>query len=143
MTTNFLLSRPRRIAKDAVQDFRNEHGPVEEWSGHDIEVYLDFVSAAHRPGLLARQWLRLRLLLWELSAMPVYALSELLWAAQNRVYSCLNVAMDWLDDRCSAVESQCRQAGDGGLVESFGRVSDLVSDVANSAGRKASRLVRG
>lgn len=116
---------------------------MEDWSGHDFEVFMDFIAVANRPGPLARLRLRLTLLVWTAAAMPFYAFGELLWAAQNRVSEPLNAVMDRLDDRCSDIESACRRAGDHALVEYVGRVFDFVSHVANSAGRKAARLARG
>lgn len=139
MTIN-LLTRPK---KKAVQKFHNQHGPMDHWSGDDFEQLLDLLAVVNAPGPLARLRLRLALLMWNGAAMPFYALSELLWAAQNRVSQRLNTVMDRLDDRCSDIESACRRAGDYALVERVGTVFDWISTMANSVGRAAARRVRG
>ncbi|MFF3127780.1 hypothetical protein ACFVRD_37050 [Streptomyces sp. NPDC057908] len=136
---NALLNRPKK----AVKNFREQHGPMEDWSGEDFDLLYDLLLVANTPGPVARLRLRLTLLMWTGATMPVYALSELLWAAQNKVSDRLNAAMDRLDDRCSNIESACKRAGDDALIERVGQVFDLVSNVANSVGRKAARLVRG
>lgn len=129
--------------KKAVQHFRNQHGPMNGWSGDDFEHLLDLLVVVNAPGPLARLRLRLTLLMWSGVAMPFYALSELLWAAQNRVSQRLNTVMDRLDDRCSNIESACRRAGDYALVERVSTVFDWISTMANSVGRTAARRVRG
>ncbi|MFD0253697.1 hypothetical protein ACFVGX_22585 [Streptomyces sp. NPDC127113] len=135
-----LITRPK---KKAVKNFRDQHGPMEGWSGDDFEHLLDLLVVANVPGPLARFRLRLTLLMWTGAAMPFYALGELLWAAQNKVSDRIELVMDRLDDRCSTIESACKRAGDDALIEHIGRVFDLVSNVANSVGKKAARLVRG
>ncbi|GGO98367.1 hypothetical protein [Wenjunlia tyrosinilytica] len=126
-----LLTRPKK--KTAVENFHNQHGPMDGWSGDDFEHLLDLLVVVNAPGPLARFRLRLALLAWTAATMPVYALAELLWSAQERVSERLNVAMDKLDDRCSKVESACKRAGDYALVEYVGRVFDSVSHAANVA----------
>ncbi|MFF3958826.1 hypothetical protein ACFYY1_37325 [Streptomyces sp. NPDC001890] len=136
---NALLNRPKK----AVKNFHDQHGPMDNWSGDDFEHLLDLLVVVNAPGPLARLRLRLTLLMWTGTAMPVYALSELLWAARHRVSQRLNSVMDRLDDRCSNVESACRQAGDHSLVENIGSVFEWVSTLANSVGRVAARRVQG
>ncbi|MFC7871991.1 hypothetical protein ACFUS2_12695 [[Kitasatospora] papulosa] len=135
-----LLTRPK---KRAVQRFNDQHGPMDEWSADDFERLLDLLVVVNVPGSLSRLRLRLTLLMWTGAAMPVYALGELLWAAQNKVSGRVEAVMDRLDDRCSNIESACQRAGDDALIERIGRVFDLISNVANSVGKKAARLVRG
>lgn len=137
---NALLNRPK---KKAVQHFRDQHGPMDDWSADDFERLLDLLVVVNAPGPLARLRLRLTLLMWTGAAMPFYALGELLWAAQNKVSDRVEMVMDRLDDRCSTIESACKRAGDDALIEYIGRVFDLVSNVANSVGAKVARLVRG
>ncbi|MFI2764849.1 hypothetical protein ACH5A3_39470 [Streptomyces echinatus] len=136
---NALLNRPKK----AVRNFHDHHGPMEGWSGDDFEHLLDLLVVVNAPGPLTRLRLRLTLLMWTGAAMPFYALGELLWAAQNRVSERLNTVMDRLDDRCSNIESACRQVGDHALVERVGAAFERISTVANSVGRTAARLVRG
>ncbi|MEU3433068.1 hypothetical protein [Streptomyces sp. NPDC006863] len=137
---NALLTRPK---KRAVQRFNDQHGPMDDWSADDFERLLDLLVVVNAPGPLARLRLRLTLLMWTGAAMPFYALGELLWAAQNKVSHRIEKVMDHLDDRCSTIESACKRAGDDALIEHIGRVFDTVSNVANSVGKKAARLVRG
>ncbi|CUW33422.1 MULTISPECIES: hypothetical protein [Streptomyces] len=141
MTLN-LLTRPKKKA-EAVQNFHDQHGPMDGWSGDDFEHLLDLLVVVNTPGQLARLRLRLTLLAWTGAAMPFYALGELLWAAQNRVSQRLNAVMDRLDDRCSNIESACKRAGDHALVERVGIAFEWISTVANSVGRTAARFVRG
>ncbi|MEU2899593.1 hypothetical protein ABZ690_08300 [Streptomyces sp. NPDC006967] len=136
---NALLNRPKK----AVKNFHDQHGPMDDWSGDDFEHLLDLLVVVNAPGLLARLRLRLTLLAWTAATMPFYALAELLWSATEKVSRRLNKVMDWLDGRCSNVESACKQAGDHVLVEYVGRVFDSVSHAANIVGRMAARLVRG
>ncbi|MFE2684543.1 hypothetical protein [Streptomyces mirabilis] len=137
---NALLNRPK---KKAVQNFHDQHGPMDGWSGDDFEHLLDLLVIVNAPGPLARLRLRLTLLMWTGAAMPFYALSELLWSGWELLSPRLNAVMDRLDDRCSNIESACRQAGDHVLVEYIGLAFDAISRLANSAGRMAARLVRG
>jgi hypothetical protein len=139
VTTNLLLSRPKK----AVKNFRDQRGPMEYWPGEDFDLFYDLLVIANAPGPAARLRLRLTLLMWTGVTLPVYALSELLWASHSKVSTRLDVVVDRLDERCSTIESGCRRAGDDALIEYMGRVFDLVSNVANSVGRKAARLVRG
>ncbi|MER6723369.1 hypothetical protein [Streptomyces halstedii] len=136
---NALLSKPKK----ALKSFHQQHGPMDDWSGDDFEHLLDLLVVVNTPGPVARARLRLTLLMWTGAAMPVYALSELLRAAQNKVSGRVEAVMDRLDDRCSNIESACRRSGDDALIERIGRIFDLVSNVANSVGKKAARLVRG
>ncbi|ORT54623.1 hypothetical protein [Streptomyces sp. CB03238] len=136
---NALLNRPKK----AVRNFHDQHGPMDGWSADDFEHLLDLLVVANTPGPLARLRLRLTLLMWTGAAMPFYALGELLWAAQNRVSERLNKVMDRLDDRCSNIESECRQVGDHALVERVGAAFEWISTVANGVGRTAARRVRG
>ncbi|WP_455361273.1 hypothetical protein [Streptomyces sp. SYSU K21746] len=136
---NALLNRPKK----AVRKFREQRGPMENWSGEDFDLLYDLLMVANTPGPLARLRLRLTLLMWTSAALPVYALDELLCAAQSKASGRLTAVMDRLDDRCSNIESACRRAGDHALIEHIGRVFDLVLNVANSLGHKAARLVRG
>ncbi|MEV6147106.1 hypothetical protein [Streptomyces sp. NPDC051992] len=136
---NALLNRPK---KKAVQHFHDQHGPMDDWSGEDFERLLDLLVRVNAPGPLARMRLRLTLLMWTGATMPVYALSELLWAAQNKVSDRLNAVMDRLDDRCSTSESACKRAGDHALVERVGTVFEWISTLANSVGQTAARRVR-
>ncbi|WP_309049138.1 hypothetical protein [Streptomyces sp.] len=139
MTIN-LLSRPK---KKAVQHFRDQHGPMDGWTADDFEHLLDLLVVVNTPGPLTRLRLRLTLLMWTGAAMPFYALSELLWATQNRVSERLTTVMDRLDDRCSNIEAACRRAGDYALVECVGAAIEWISTTANSVGRTAARRVRG
>ncbi|MBX7471264.1 hypothetical protein K1Y80_34970 [Streptomyces sp. MAG02] len=139
MTLN-LLTRPKRVA---VKHFHDQHGPMDDWSGEDFERLLDLLVVVNAPGLLARMHLRLTLLMWTGATMPIYALSELLWAAQNKVSQRLDTVMDRLDDRCSNSEAACRQIGDHLLIERIGAAFEWVSTTANSVGRTAARHVRG
>jgi hypothetical protein len=116
---------------------------MEAWTAEDFDRLYDLLVVANTPGPLARLRLRLVLLMWTGAAMPFYALGELLWSGWELVSPRLTAVMDRLDDRCSNIESACRQAGDYVLVEYIGRAFDAVSHLANSAGRMAARLVRG
>ncbi|THA61729.1 hypothetical protein E6R60_36030 [Streptomyces sp. A0642] len=136
---NALLSKPKK----ALKHFHRQHGPMDDWSGDDFEHLLDLLVVANTPGPVARARLRLTLLMWTGAAMPVYVIRELLWGAQSKVSGRIEAAMAWLDDRCSTVASTCRRSGDDALIERIGRTFDLVSNLANSVGKKAARLVRG
>ncbi|CAM5435522.1 putative protein OS=Streptomyces fumanus OX=67302 GN=GCM10018772_70360 PE=4 SV=1 [Streptomyces fumanus] len=94
-------------------------------------------------GLLARLRLRLTLLMWTGVAMLFYVLGELLWAVQNRTPARLEALTDWVDDRCSVIESACRRAGDHALVERASSAVEWISTAANAVGRTAARRVRG
>lgn len=52
---NALLNRPKK----AVKNFRAQHGPMENWSGEDFDLFYDLLVFANTPGQVAR--LRLRL----------------------------------------------------------------------------------
>ncbi|MET9209646.1 hypothetical protein ABZW38_31490 [Streptomyces bacillaris] len=129
--------------RKSLQRFREQRGPMDGWSGDDFEHVLDLLVFVNTPGPVARVRLRLMLLMWTGVAMPVYFLNELLWVARNQGSGRIEAVIDRLDDRCSAIESACKRAGDAELIEHIGQVFDLVANVANFVGQKAARLVRG
>lgn len=137
------ISMSTRPKKAAVRRFHDQHGPMDCWSADDFEQLLDLLVVVNTPGPLARLRLRLTLLMWTGAAMPFYVLSELLWAVQNRVSERLNTVMDRLDDRCSNIESACRQVGDHALIERVGAAFERILITANSVGRAAARRVQG
>ncbi|MGA5598968.1 hypothetical protein ACPCSE_32530 [Streptomyces cellulosae] len=137
------INLPTRPKKTAVRRFHDQHGPMDGWSADDFEHLLDLLVVVNTPGLLARLRLRLALLMWTGAAMPFYALGELLWEVQHRIPERLEKLTDWVDDRCSAIESACRRAGDHALIERVGAAVEWISATANSVGRTAARRVRG
>ncbi|MGW3253550.1 hypothetical protein ACWDCX_23690 [Streptomyces fungicidicus] len=137
------INLPTRPKKTAVRRFHDQRGPMDGWSGDDFEHLLDLLVVVNTPGPLARFRLRLTLLMWTGATMPFYVLGELLWEMQNRIPEWLEKVTDWVDDRCSPIESACKRAGDHALVERASSAVEWVSTAANSVGRIAARRVRG
>ncbi|MEU6946609.1 hypothetical protein ABZ957_15475 [Streptomyces sp. NPDC046316] len=130
-----LLNTPKRVARQ----FREDHGPMDDWTAEEFDLFQELLAVAWR-GPLPRLRLRLKLLTWTTVALPVYFVGSLLWTLFHQVSPWLEDITDRADDRCTAVETACSRAGDQAFVDYVGEFCHRLVDLLD---RVNDRLARG